>query len=129
MEEWSVKVDSTNEHRVVYQYSSKQSKAFLVSLVNKPGWIPVKLTQRGVNRHYGKSIHSVVTTVAPYLVMDMIFTSTAMLQSAKSPTQVLDGPTFHHSLLSTLAAPRSQPEVSIFNVMKLKYFTEILKGK
>lgn len=37
----------------------------------------------------------------------------------------------HHSLLSTLVASpsRSQPEVSIFNVMKLKYFTEILKGK
>lgn len=91
----------------------------------------MKLTQRGVNRHYVKSIHSFVTTVAPYLVLDMIFTSPAMLQSAKSPIKVLDGPTFHHSLLSTLAASpsRSQPEVSIFNVMKLKYFTEILKGK
>ena len=83
----------------------------------------MKLTQRGVNRHYVKSIHSFVTTVAPYLVMDMIFTSPAMLQLAKSPIQVLDGPTL-------AASPsRSQPEVSIFNVMKLKYFTEILKGK
>ena len=91
----------------------------------------MKLTQRGVNRQYVESIHSFVITVAPYFVIDMIFTSPALLQLAKSPIQVLDGPTFHHSLLSTLAASpsRSQPEVSIFNVMKLKYFTEILKGK
>ncbi|RMX50978.1 hypothetical protein pdam_00024496 [Pocillopora damicornis] len=37
-----------------YQYSSK---AFLFSLVNKPGWAPVKLSQTGKHRHGGHSIN------------------------------------------------------------------------
>ena len=37
-------IDSSNK----YQYDSK---AFLFSLVNKPGWAPVKLPQTGSNSH------------------------------------------------------------------------------
>ena len=37
-----------------YQYSSK---AFLFSLVNKPGWAPKKLSQTGKHRHGGHSIN------------------------------------------------------------------------
>ena len=82
-----------------------------------------------MNRHYNKSINSVVTTVVPHLVLDMIFT--AMLQPAKTLTRVLDGPTSHHSLLSALAASPSlsRQELSIFNLLKLMYSTKIFKGK
>ena len=101
----------------VYKCSTK---AFLFSLVNKPGHM---------DRHYNKSINPVVTTVVPHLLLDMIFT--AMLQPAKIPTQVLNGPTFHHSLLSAPAASpsRSRQELSIFNLLRLMYSTKILKGK
>ena len=37
-----------------YHYSSS---AFLFSLVNKPGWAPVKLSQTGKHRHGGHSIN------------------------------------------------------------------------
>ena len=82
-----------------------------------------------MNRHYNKSINPVVTTVVPHLVLDMIFT--AMLQPAKTLTQVLDGPTSYHSLLSALAASPSlsRQELSIFNLLKLKYSKKIFKGK
>ena len=82
-----------------------------------------------MDRHYNKSINPVVTTVAPHLVLDMIFK--AMLQPAKTLTQVLDGPTSHHSLLSALEASPSlsQQELSIFNLLKLKYSTKIFKEK
>ena len=82
-----------------------------------------------MNRHYNKSINSVVTTVVPHLVLDMIFT--AMPQPAKTLTQVLDGPTSYHSLLSALAASPSlsRQELSIFNLLKLKYSIKIFKGK
>ena len=82
-----------------------------------------------MNRHDNKSINPVVASVVPHLVLDMIFT--AMLQPAKTLTRVLDGPTSHHSLLSALAASSSlsRQELSIFNLLKLKYSTKILKGK
>ena len=82
-----------------------------------------------MDRHYNKSINPVVTTVVPHLVLDMIFT--AMLQPAKTPTQVLDGATSYHSLLSALAASPSlsRQELSIFNLLKLKYSIKIFKGK
>ena len=115
----------------VYQYSSKQSKAFLVSLVNKLGWIPVKLTQRGVNRHYGKSIHSVVTTVAPYLVMDMIFTSPAMLQSEKK-SYSSPGWTYIPSFIAFNPSGCTQSFSAgsfYFQRDEVEVFTEILKGK
>ena len=101
----------------VYKCSTK---AFLLSLVNKPGHM---------DRHYNKSINPFITTVVPHLVLDMIFT--AMLQPAKTPTQVLDGATSYHSLLSALVASPSlsRQELSIFNLLKLKYSTKIFKGK
>ena len=91
----------------------------------------MKLTQRGVNRHYGKSIHSVVTTVAPYLVMDMIFTSPAMLQSEKK-SYSSPGWTYIPSFIAFNPSGCTQSFSAgsfYFQRDEVEVFTEILKGK
>ena len=65
----------------------------------------------------------------PRLDMDTIFTLPATPHPAQVLTQTLDTPTAHQ-LATVMAAPSlslSWQEVTLFNLMRLKYFMKILK--
>ena len=109
----------------VSQYSSK---AFLFSLVNKPGWAPVKLPQTGKHSSYRNSIYSCLSH-GPVFGGGRDIHITNYASSHTFPSQTLDTPTVHH-LATVIAAPspnHSWQEVTNFNPMKLKYFIKVLE--
>ena len=98
------------------------ASAFLFSLVNKPGWAPVKLSQTGVYGSYN--------SYSMYSCYDRGPTLPVTPRPTSILTHSLDTPTVHH-LATVIAAPspnHSWQEALIFNQMKLKYFMKLLEA-
>ena len=72
---------------------------------------------------------TVVLAMDPHLDGDTIFTLLTTPHPAQVPPQILATPTAHQ-LVTVMAAPlpnHSWQEVTIFNLMRLKYFMKLLK--
>ena len=73
--------------------------------------------------------YTVVLAMDPHLVEDTIFTLPATPHPTQIQTQTLDTPTAHQ-LATVKAAPSPNPslrEVTVFNLMRLKYFMKLHK--